>query len=204
MRGVHFILAQGEEQGKVIGEIDEKMAGKRLTSIVHRAAFLQELLADAPQERLHASKKLEGVDRRADQSLTLHFTDGTSHECDILIGADGIHSTVRKIVLEGSPASTPRSTGIWMVMILQPYAEAQASIGKGTIDLEQAREYSWIGQGTYLLHNLLSDGQLVQFVIASKDKEVEPEQWHRTVSNSEIKSLYQKWPQHLSKAVNEV
>ena len=80
-------------------------------------------------------------------------------------------------------------------MTLQPYADAQASIGKGTIDFEEAREYSWIGKGTYILHNLLSEGQLVQFVIASKDKEGEPDQWHRTVSSSEIESLYQHWPQ---------
>ena len=88
-------------------------------------------------------------------------------------------------------------------MTLQPYAEAQASIGKG-IDFEQPYEYSWIGQGTYILHNLLSNGQLVQFVIASKDKEGEPDEWYRTVSSSEIKSLYQDWPPHLSKAVDEV
>lgn len=76
------------------------MQGKRLTSIVHRAAFLQELLAGIPPDQMHASKKLERVDlkklgkvenEKADQNspVTLHFTDGTAHECDILVGADG-------------------------------------------------------------------------------------------------------------------
>ncbi|KAF2658315.1 salicylate hydroxylase [Lophiostoma macrostomum CBS 122681] len=206
MRGVRFVLAQGEEQSKAIGEVDEKTAGKRLTSIVHRAAFLQELLADAPQERLHASKKLDRVERRADDSLSLHFTDGTAHDCDILIGADGIHSTVRKIILDGDRAATPRNTGVWLIMTLHPCEEAQASIGKDSIDFELPYEYSWIGRGTYILHNVLSDGQhgqLVQFVVASKDEGVEPDQWHRTVSSSDIKSLYQDWPQHLRTAVDE-
>lgn len=206
MRGVRFVLAQGEGENKVIGEVDEKTAGKRLTSIVHRAAFLQELLADAPQERLHASKRLEEVDRRTDSSLTLRFTDGTTHDCDILIGADGIHSTVRKIILGGDPAATPRNTGVWLIMTLHPYEEAQASIGKDSIDFEQPYEYSWIGEGTYILHNVLSEGQhgqLVQFVVASKDEDGEPDRWHRTVSSSEIKSLYQDWPQHLRTAVDE-
>ncbi|KAI1656175.1 hypothetical protein F4813DRAFT_397624 [Daldinia decipiens] len=39
---------------------------------------------------MHASKKLDKVDRNG--SITLRFTDGTTHECDILVGADGIHS----------------------------------------------------------------------------------------------------------------
>ncbi|KAF2011831.1 salicylate hydroxylase [Aaosphaeria arxii CBS 175.79] len=201
MRRVRFVVAQGEEQGRVVGEIDEKTAGKRLTSIVHRAALLRELLSDAPQDHLHASKKLEFVNRRHDGSLELQFTDGTSHDCDILIGADGIHSTVRNIILDGICAAAPRSTGVWLIMALMPYAEAQASIGRERIDLEEACEYSWLGHGTYILHNLLSEGQLVQFVIASKDEEGEHDQWRRAVSCDEIKSLYHNWPQHLRTAV---
>ncbi|RYP79010.1 hypothetical protein DL770_006755 [Monosporascus sp. CRB-9-2] len=170
MRGVRFMVAQGEGQGEVVDEVDDIASGKRLTSIVHRAAFLQELLADVPGERLHASKKLATVDRAAN-AVTLHFTDGTTHECDILIGADGIHSTVRKLILgENSPDASPRNTGAWVVMTLQPYADALAKIGEEFIDVGDPREYSWLGHNSYVLHNLLSNGELVQFVIGSNDK----------------------------------
>ncbi|KAI1771031.1 FAD/NAD(P)-binding domain-containing protein [Hypoxylon cercidicola] len=183
MRGVRFMLAQGEGQGSLIDEADSKAQGKRLTSIVHRAAFLRELLADVPDERMHASKKLDRTERLQDGSIRLHFTDGSTHECDILVGADGIHSTVRELVLgEADLAAAPRNTGTWLVMTLKPYAEAQSSLGKGEVDLEDAREYSWIGDGSYILHNLLSDGQLVQFVIASHDNEAElSSRWNRPV-----------------------
>ncbi|KAI5917969.1 hypothetical protein F4810DRAFT_726395 [Camillea tinctor] len=204
MRGVRFMIAQGDGQGEVIDEVDDTSEGKRLTSIVHRAAYLRELLAGVPQERLHASKKLDTVDRNDDGSLTLRFTDGSTHECDILVGADGIHSTVRRLILgKDDPAASPRNTGIWLVMTLQPYAEAQASIGQGLIDAQDAREYSWIGDGNYVMHNLLSDGQLVQFVIASNDGK-ESDLWHRTVSSHEIKELYQGWPPHLLQAIEEL
>ncbi|KAI0450742.1 hypothetical protein F5B21DRAFT_507928 [Xylaria acuta] len=111
---------------EVFGEIDGTAdSGKRLTSTVHRAEYLRELLADVPQERMHASKKLSSVDRNSDGTLTLHFSDGTIHHCDILIGADGIRNTVRKLILgEHDPAASPRNTGVWMVMTLEPYAEA--------------------------------------------------------------------------------
>lgn len=203
LRGVRFMLAQGDDAGSMI---DETKEGERTASIVHRAAFLNELLADVPTERLHASKKLDHFDQNHDGSLTLHFTDGTTHECDILIGADGVHSTVRKLILgENDPAASPRNTGAWCIMTLKPYAEAQASIGSGPINIEDARENTWIGDGTFLLHNLLSDGQLVQFAVASHEKDAESsDRWHRTVSSAEIKKLYQGWPPHLVKAVDEV
>lgn len=51
MRGVRFMLAQGEGAGNLIDETKDE--GKRITSIVHRAAFLRELLADVPP-RAHA------------------------------------------------------------------------------------------------------------------------------------------------------
>ncbi|OTA55508.1 FAD/NAD(P)-binding domain-containing protein [Hypoxylon sp. EC38] len=215
MRGVRFMLAQGgnQNQGSLIDEADGEAQGKRITSIVHRAAFLQELLAVVPEERMHASKKLDRIERRDDDDdddddgcIVLYLADGTTHECDILIGADGIHSIVRKIILgEDDPAASPRNTGTWLVMTLQPYAKARTSLGKGKVDLEDAREYSWVGDGAFILHNLLSDGQLVQFVIASYDEDAEStDRWSRSVGAEEIKRLYRDWPPHLNKAVNEL
>lgn len=132
MRGVRFMIGGGEGQGDVIDQVGTDNE-ERLTSIVHRAAYLKELLAEVPEERLHASKKLTSVDQGVDRDgasggedegpITLHFTDGTTHECDILVGADGIHSTVRKLILGADdPATSPRNTGLWIVMTLQPYA----------------------------------------------------------------------------------
>lgn len=207
MRGVKFILAQGEEgTGTMADEVDEKAQEKRLTSIVHRVNLLEALLADIPEERMHASKKLQKIEQ--DNSLTVYFTDGTTHECDILIGADGIHSIVRKFVLdENDAAASPQNSGAWFLMTLQPFDKAQASLGKDLIDLEDAREYGWAGRAAFLMHNILSGGQLVQFAIASHDREAEhgsSDQWKRTVGADEIKNLFQDWPPHLTKAVNEV
>ncbi|KAF3071268.1 putative salicylate hydroxylase protein [Daldinia childiae] len=62
MRTVRIMLAQGEGAGSVADEADETVQAKRLTSIVHRAAVVKELLAGIPQNRMHASKKLDKVD----------------------------------------------------------------------------------------------------------------------------------------------
>ncbi|RYP62638.1 hypothetical protein DL771_009631 [Monosporascus sp. 5C6A] len=190
----------------MIDEADATAGGKRVTIILHRAAYLRELLADVPQERMHATKKLDKVDQNHDGSITLHFTDGTTHECNILFDADGIHSSVRKLILgDGDP---PLSLGIpapGPSITLKPHAKARASIDEGPVDIEDAREYMWIEDGTYLMHNVLNEGQLVRFIIASNDKDAEgSDRWHRIASSEDIKKLYQYWPSHLNKAVNEV
>ncbi|PLB46209.1 salicylate hydroxylase [Aspergillus steynii IBT 23096] len=206
MRGVRFMLAQGPSAGEMFAEVDETDGRQRVTSIVHRAAFLHELLADVSPERMHASKQLERFDTNSDGSLTLRFADGSTHNCDILIGADGIRSTVRKILLgEDDPAASPRNTGAWCIMALKPYALAQASLGSGPVDFENAREYMWIGNGAWIMHNLLNDGQLVQFVVAAHEKDTEGSgRRHRTVGADEIKKLFEGFPPHLVKAVNEL
>ncbi|KAH9884877.1 salicylate hydroxylase [Xylariomycetidae sp. FL2044] len=130
LRGVRFMLAQGPDSNSIIDEANDVVQGQRVASIVHRAAFLRDMLDGIPTQRLHASKKLlrvQGADREPtdDGALTLHFADDTTHKCDILIGADGIHSVVRKIILgDEDPAASPNNAGWWAVMALKPYADA--------------------------------------------------------------------------------
>lgn len=68
------LAAPGPGQGGSVCEIDAVAEGRRLTSIVHRAELLRELLADVPKERMHASKKLERVEKSSGTGpLTLHL-----------------------------------------------------------------------------------------------------------------------------------
>ncbi|KAI1854454.1 hypothetical protein JX266_000572 [Neoarthrinium moseri] len=153
---------------------------------------------------MHISKKLERVDCTDGGPTTLClFTDGSTYDCDILVGADGIYSTVRKILLgEEDPAAHLRNSGWWAVMALKPYEEARACLGSEYVDANNAREHSWIGGGTYILHNVSNDGHLVQFVISARDADAEAsDSWQRVVSVEDILKLYQDWPPYLKDAV---
>ena len=65
---------------------------------MHRGDLHDALASAVPHEIIHLGKKLVGLDQRAGQ-VTLEFSDGTRARADAVIGADGVHSQVREILL---------------------------------------------------------------------------------------------------------
>ncbi len=65
---------------------------------MHRADLLSALEQAFPASNVHLGKRTVAITEAAD-GITVGFEDGTSQRVDVLIGADGIHSTVRKFLL---------------------------------------------------------------------------------------------------------
>ncbi len=65
---------------------------------MHRADLHEALASAVPAENIHLGKKLVGLDQKAGQ-VTLAFGDGTRATADAVIGADGVHSLVRDIII---------------------------------------------------------------------------------------------------------
>jgi salicylate hydroxylase/6-hydroxynicotinate 3-monooxygenase len=65
---------------------------------MHRADLHDALASAVPGEIVHLGKKLSDLDQAGGQ-VTLHFEDGTSASADAVVGADGVHSIVRDIVV---------------------------------------------------------------------------------------------------------
>ncbi len=65
---------------------------------MHRADLHEALAAAVPAESIHLGKKLTGLDQTA-AHVDLAFADGTRVRADAVIGADGVHSLVRDLII---------------------------------------------------------------------------------------------------------
>jgi 6-hydroxynicotinate 3-monooxygenase len=87
------------DTGRVIRELPmpESLFGAPYLCM-HRAILHGALASVVPEEVVHLNKKLVGLDQRAGQ-VTLAFADGTRLQADAVVGADGVHSLVREIII---------------------------------------------------------------------------------------------------------
>lgn len=67
-----------------------------------RPDLYERMLAAIPAGVLRLNQSVERI-TQDDRAVTLHFSDGTSHEADVLIGTDGIDSLVRRTLWGDAP-----------------------------------------------------------------------------------------------------
>lgn len=70
-------------------------ADQTKTYLIHRGDFIDALVGVLPEGMVHLGHKLQTVEDRGDRSV-LTFTNGTTVEADLVVGADGIKSVVRE------------------------------------------------------------------------------------------------------------
>lgn len=152
----------GPNTGETIFDLASEQRGK----VVHRAALLAALLEPVESARKHISKKVLRIEN-SDQSprLEIHFEDGTVFYADAVIGADGIHGHVRSHLLgESHPATAARQSDFWDSRCIVPIETAKEILGEDYFS--EARQYGWLGDGGFFMHDGHDDGKMVQFVVS--------------------------------------
>ncbi|MEU9094135.1 FAD-dependent monooxygenase [Streptomyces sp. NPDC048428] len=82
--------------GDLIMKEEWPVAGEQTdTHLIHRGDFIDALLSVLPEGMVHLGHKLESVQDNGDGAV-LTFANGASVEADLVIGADGIKSVVRR------------------------------------------------------------------------------------------------------------
>jgi len=115
------------------------------------------LLRDAfPPERYYRGRGLVGFESRAD-SVLARFSDGESIAADLLVGADGIRSTVRQ---QASPTATPLYTG---------YCAWRALIAEDAIPPDTHRDIF-----EYMTFTLPPGEQFLGYPVAGPDNDLRP------------------------------
>jgi len=102
------------QAGKKLGSINRDMARRFGQPALNMCrATLNEALVDAAWSAsvsVFFEKRLVKIEDRGDQPVIAYFADGTTAEGDFVIGADGVHSAVRRHVIPDGP--TPFDTGL--------------------------------------------------------------------------------------------
>ncbi|MFF9485556.1 FAD-dependent oxidoreductase [Streptomyces sp. NPDC014676] len=105
---------------------------ERFKPEIDRGQLRDLLLGSLRPGTVHWNRTLRDVSGPAEGPRRLHFTDGTTVEADLVVGADGAWSTVRRAV---SPA-TPRYTGVsfleaWFHDVTTRHPDIAELVGQG-------------------------------------------------------------------------
>jgi FAD-dependent urate hydroxylase len=106
--------------GRPIATMDLNAMVNRLGApvrMVPRRVLLERLLEGFPTERIRPNSRAVGV-ASADNGVRVDFEDGTSADGDLLIGADGLHSMVRRVV--GAQPAKPTGWCSWQGLVTLP------------------------------------------------------------------------------------
>jgi 2-polyprenyl-6-methoxyphenol hydroxylase-like FAD-dependent oxidoreductase len=132
--------------------------------------------------RIQHGKKLIRVDEAPD-GVTAHFADGSSASADVLIGADGVHSTVRGLIDPNAPSARYlKMLGFEGLADDCPNDPATASLDPGTMTFA-------FGRRAYYLYWKRPDGRIgwganlpsPQYFSLKEARAVPADEWLRTL-----------------------
>ncbi|MCJ1428139.1 hypothetical protein MMC29_006047 [Sticta canariensis] len=170
----------------------------------------RQILLDELRSTVHAcdipvtyGKKFSHVLSESPTEVSFEFTDGSSASASLLIGTDGIHSTVRKYV---SPSTSPGYSGVLAITCAVP---------RSALHFPPDKDYSILpvgihgAQGTFVLAPQDIDGSEVLAGTQKKYPEQTREEWDRLFSAKDellalLSSNKSTWPSLVQSALNAV
>ena len=149
---------------------------------MHRADVLNTLISAIPAERMHVDHSLVRLKEEEGQ-IEAQFQNGRTARSDALVGADGIHSTVRTLLFG---AEKPHFTGCVCYRGLVP-AERVAHLN---IPVEAQ---IWMGPGNHFVDYDVRNGELLNFVAVIDQDTWTRESWTDPGNVADALAAFDGW-----------
>jgi salicylate hydroxylase len=153
---------------------------------IHRADLLAVIASAFPVDHVYLGHRLVGLADKGD-STEAWFDNGAHITVDVLVGADGIHSTVRAALFG---AEEPAFAGCVAYRGLVP-AERIAELG-----LELGSQ-SWVGPGGHFVHYFVSRGRLLNFVGWTEHDRWNREDWTDQATVARALAAFEGWHEQI-------
>lgn len=149
---------------------------------VQRSDLHRLLRSALSEETFRLGARCTGARNLPDGAL-VELADGTQVRCDVVVGADGIHSTVRDCLF-GS--ETPRFTGVicW---------RGQVPAERLPAGLFGPDSFNWMGPGGCVVHYYVRPGKLVNFVAHRTADVWAEESWSLESDRRELLAAFAGW-----------
>lgn len=149
---------------------------------MHRGDLHEALAGIVPDEIVHREKKLIAIQQHVDD-IRLKFADGTEALADLAIGADGVHSIVRK-TLWGTEA--PRFTGRVAYRTTFPAALMNGAIIDGSA--------KWWGPDRHIvMYYVTPQRDEIYFVTSTPEPEFQVESWSAKGDLEVLRQAYKEF-----------
>jgi salicylate hydroxylase len=157
--------------------------------VAHRGDLLAMLTGALPGETVRLDHRLVGL--HYNRRVELRFADGATAAADAVIGADGIHSTVRAALMS---ETAPRFSGLCAFRCLVPAAHAPAMALRPVQTL-------WLGPGRHFVHYPISAGRMVNVVAIVPAGDWRTESWTAEGSVEDMAREFEGWDARLRQLI---
>jgi salicylate hydroxylase len=159
---------------------------------MHRADLLNVLTANLTSGIIRTGHRCTGLEQDA-VAAQLKFANGETAEADIVIAADGIHSTLQKYVVEPKP---PEYSGVRAYRGLIPREKLPGW-------REEAHQV-WMGDRKHFMVYPVRSGRILNYVGFVPTRNVTIESWSAVGDRDELAASFEGWDPRVVKLLETV
>lgn len=161
---------------------------------IHRAAFLDALVDLLDPSITHLNKRCVSISKSSTKSI-VHFTDGSTHEADVIIGADGIKSAVRNAVVPGNRLVFTNSVAYRGLVPTKTLWDAGVKTDFSEWSI------NFVGSGKHVIAFPIRRGEIINVVAMVCDRQAPVgsveipcgEPWVKSVSQQDVLDEFAGW-----------